>query len=180
MAKNSINLLPKLSAEQVTISRKRQFRYILLGALFAVLVIVWVASFVFVQILANEEKNLRDASVAKEQEITQFAQVESLYRSIYNRIGGAKVALDKQKILGEGIAKLEQFIVPGVTMKSVIFSERDALLTISTIDIAAVISYLDGLERDDIGKFFKELTVSSITVDKTNGYGVKIEGTLTP
>lgn len=177
--KKTINLLPQESPEEKEAKQKRRRRIIIALSLVFFVFLGWLLPFIVLQTMRVQENALNLDIEKYENSIKKQADVEQVYRNVFNKVSAANVVFDKQRIITDDVRDLKKFVGEDLTLRDVSLDKTKITMTVNSVNIDAITSYLGSLEKEgQIQSFFKNLIISSVSIDKLSGFQVKLEGTL--
>lgn len=175
----SINLLPRQTHAQKQAKQKQRKGVVLLVLFTLIVLAAWIAPAAYLFFLSGEQHASEIQLATEKQVINSYAQTEQVYKTIRQKIAAASSVFDAQKKLPQNIETTKSLIQPNLTIQDVSVAKDKLSLGIVSTDLGSVVGYITNLE-DPFGaqRSINHLVVDSINLDKTNGYGVKIEGGL--
>ena len=176
--KDTINLLPKKGVKGFKEKRDiKQFLPFVVVSL--VLFFLWLVPYVVLLGVRQQHSNQIAQITQTENEIRALSKEESSYRNVFGKTKGAQVVFQREETFLNNLSGVKELVVPPLTIKTITIDKDSAKIMITTDKVAAALSYLTMLEDEGAKKdIFQKLSISSLTVSKTGGYEVKIEGKL--
>lgn len=177
--KSTINLLPKKSPQEEQSQRAKQRVYIVSGALFFLLLLLWIIPLFFLSNLKSREETLRKEVDEKENVLGLLSESERLYQDVFQRSSAAITLLQTKEQFLEATKDIRGIISEGLTIKNISIGKDSAKITVTTQSLPTISSYLENLEKGTaIKEFMKDTVISSVLLDRSIGYQVIVEGNL--
>lgn len=177
--KNTINLLPKKNPEEERAKRKKHLIFSSVAACFIILIGIWLVLFLYLQTLKSKQARLVLDIQTKEQNIRGLADTERLYKNVFNKAAAALNLLRNKGLFTQRVDNVKSVINEGVEIRGITIDKKKVKVTAAAADIASIMQYLHNLEDENFGlRVYKNLTISSILINSSIGYEVKIEGDL--
>jgi hypothetical protein len=177
--KDTINLLRKETSGEQKARKAKATRYIKAGIFVVVVLVPWFISLLVLATYAAQEGTLEKSIEVKKQSIKNKSETEILYRDIYGRTQGATLVMQKQRTIAPDIVQVKTIFNPNLDMQEFSFDKNNISVGVVTTDLASALDYLKNLEnKQKIDSFLKDIAITGLSVDKQNGYQIKMSGVL--
>lgn len=173
--RKEINLLEATEITPNFEEQKQKKGMITSITIIVIFVIIIISVFAYTIYLQGKINSLSEKVSAKEQQIEKIKDRETMYRLIKSKIKGADQIISKRPDLVPVLDILQNATPKGIIFDNILLPVEDKIsLTGKAIDSSVLGEFFSTLSEKDFKKYFRQVTLNSLTYSKGKGYSFDI------